>query len=168
MLLRIALIGLTLTLTPAAIRAQGTEIAFGSLAHDSALPVEVTAEALRVDQASGSAVFDGDVLVGQGDMRLSADRVLVVYGTPEETTRRRIERLEASGNVLLTLAEEAAEGDEAVYSIDDAQIVMTGNVLLTQGNSAISGQRLVVDLDRGTATMAGRVRTVYQPTAGTE
>lgn len=166
MLLRVAVTVLAIVLTPAPAPAQGTQIAFGTLAHDNSLPVEITAQQLSVDQADGTAIFSGDVLIGQGDMRLSADRVLVVYGAGDETTRRRIERLEASGTVLMTLGAEAAEAQEAIYTIDTAQVVMTGNVLLTQGGSAIAGQRLTVDLGRGTGTMAGRVRTVFQPDGG--
>ncbi|MGC9418406.1 MAG: lipopolysaccharide transport periplasmic protein LptA [Rhodovulum sp.] len=159
---RVALAALTLSLGPAVALAQGAEIAFGTLSHDKTLPVEVTSERLSVDQSDGTAIFTGDVLVGQGGMRLSADEVLVVYAG-EAPDSRRIARMEATGKVVLALGAEAAEADRAVYTIDSGSIVMTGNVLLTQGDSAISGQRLVVDLDRGTGTMEGRVRTVLQP-----
>ena len=159
---RVALAVLALALGPAVALSQNAEIAFGALSHDKTLPVEVTAERLSVDQSDGTAIFTGEVLVGQGDMRLSADEVLVVYAG-EGSASRRIARMEASGQVVLALGAEAAEADRAVYTIDSGSIVMTGNVLLTQGQSAISGERLVVDLDRGTGTMEGRVRTVLQP-----
>ncbi|TCO69934.1 lipopolysaccharide transport periplasmic protein LptA [Rhodovulum euryhalinum] len=159
---RVALATLALALDSSFALAQGAEIAFGALAHDRTQPVEVTAERLSVDQTDGTAVFTGGVLVGQGDMRLSADQVLVVYDSPEAASRR-IARMEASGKVVLALGAEAAEAERAVYTIDSGTIVMTGSVLLTQGQSAISGERLVVDLNRGTGAMEGRVRTVLQP-----
>ncbi|ANB33154.1 LptA/OstA family protein [Rhodovulum sulfidophilum] len=160
---RAGLAALALVLTiPAGAGAQGAEIAFGSLNHDSSLPVEVTAESLSVDQGDGTAVFTGDVVVGQGQMRLAAGRMLVVYGAGG-AGGGRISRLEASGSVVLTLDAEAAEADKAVYDIGAATIVMTGNVLLTQDGNAIEGQRLVVDLTRGTGSMEGRVRTVLTP-----
>ncbi|WP_414898927.1 lipopolysaccharide transport periplasmic protein LptA [Rhodovulum sp. YEN HP10] len=147
---------------PAGAGAQGAEIAFGALEHDSSLPVEVTAESLSVDQGDGTAVFTGDVVVGQGQMRLAAERMLVVYGAGGAGSGK-ISRLEASGSVVLTLGAEAAEAQEAVYDIGAATVVMTGNVLLTQDGNAIEGQRLVVDLTRGTGAMEGRVRTVLTP-----
>ena len=61
------------------IAAQGTNVAFGTIRQDTGLPVEVTADNLSVDQGDGTAVFTGNVLIGQGEMRLSAARVLVVY-----------------------------------------------------------------------------------------
>jgi lipopolysaccharide export system protein LptA len=57
---------------------------------------------------------------------------------------------------------DAAEGDEAIYTLADRVVVMTGDVLLTQEQSAISGEVLTVQLDDGTGVMEGRVRTILQ------
>ena len=83
---------------PGLARAQGAEVAFGGLKADTSLPVEVTADVLSVNQTDGTAIFSGNVLVIQGEMRLSADRLEVIYGNAE---RSRIERLHASGEVTL-------------------------------------------------------------------
>lgn len=140
--------------------AQGAEVAFGGIRADTSLPVEVTADALSVSQTDGTAVFTGNVLVVQGEMRLSAERVEVVYGSAD---RSRIERLHASGQVTLVSGKDAAEAADAVYTIDSGAVEMTGNVLLTQGANTIAGQKLVVDLASGTGRMEGRVTTVLQP-----
>ncbi len=139
--------------------AQQAAIAFGGLKADTTLPVEVQADQLAVNQADGSAVFTGNVLVGQGEMRIAAGSVRVEYSSDG----KGIERLFATGGVTLTNASDAAEAREAVYTIDSGNVVMTGDVLLTQGNSAISGQKLVIDLKAGTGVMEGRVQTVFQP-----
>ena len=57
---------------------------------------------------------------------------------------------------------EAAEAERAVYSIDDATIIMSGGVILTQGRNALSADRLIVDLNRGTGRLEGRVKTILQ------
>ncbi|ETW12409.1 hypothetical protein ATO8_12691 [Roseivivax marinus] len=142
--------------------AQGTEVAFGGMRQDSSLPVEISADQLEVSQSDGTALYTGNVVIGQGEMRLAAPRVLVVYGEQAG----RIDRLEASGGVTLVSGEEAAEADQADYDIDAGTVEMTGNVLLTQGQNALTSERMVVDLDTGTAQMAGRVRTVLQPGEG--
>jgi lipopolysaccharide export system protein LptA len=120
--------------------------------------VEVTADALDVDQDGGSAVFTGNVVIGQGEMRLSAARVVVTYSQNQQG----IERMEATGNVTLVSGPDAAEAQRADYNIDDGVIVMTGDVLLTRGQSALTSERMVVDLDTGEARMTGRVRTILQ------
>jgi lipopolysaccharide export system protein LptA len=142
-----------------AVGAQGTSVAFGTMQRDTDAPVEVTSEQLSVDQATGTAIFTGDVLIGQGDMRLSAPRVLVVY----KEGQSGIERLEATGGVTLVSGLDAAESERADYDIDTGVIVMTGDVLLTQGANALTADRMTVRLDDGTAQMAGRVKTVLQP-----
>lgn len=56
-----------------------TNINLGGIAADPSAPVEVTADNLNVDQDTGSAVFSGNVVIGQGDLRLSAPSVQVTY-----------------------------------------------------------------------------------------
>ena len=147
---RLALL-LTLLATP--LHAQG--LAFGGLAQDASKPVEITADSLAVDQATGVATFTGHVVIGQGALRLSAGKVVVHYGQAQE-----ISALEASGGVTLASATEAAEAQNARYDLTRREVVMTGNVLVTQGRSAISGETLTLDLDSGSGTMTGRVRSI--------
>ncbi|QFU07112.1 Lipopolysaccharide export system protein LptA precursor [Rhodobacteraceae bacterium THAF1] len=151
-------IALLLLLTGPAI-AQG-QVDFGGLTQDTSLPVEVTADQLDVNQNDGSAVFNGNVLVTQGEMRLTAQRILVNYAGQD---LGRIQTLNATGGVTLVNGAEAAESQEAVYDIDSGEVVMTGEVLLTQGQTALSGNRLVIDLETGTGRMEGRVRTIFEP-----
>ena len=145
--------------------AQGADVAFGALKHDSSQPVEIAADQLQVNQETGRAVFQGNVEVGQGEMRLAAQRVEVEYEGGDSSTGE-VQRLHATGGVTLSSGAEAAEAREAVYTIESSQIVMTGDVLMTQGQNALSGQKLTVNLDDGTGVMEGRVRTVFQSDDG--
>lgn len=155
-----ALIFSTLLAIPAGpLAAQSTNLAFGAIRADTSLPVEVTAQTLDVNQADGSAEFNGDVLVAQGEMRLSADRVLVIYDEDQSA----IQRLEATGDVVLVSGPDAAEADRAEYTIGTGVIVMTGNVLLTQGANALTSDKMTVNLVTGTAQMVGRVKTILNP-----
>jgi lipopolysaccharide export system protein LptA len=156
-MLRLALL-LTLTLSMPAM-AQQAQVAFGGLKQDTSLPVEIEADSLTVNNADGSAEFTGNVLVGQGDMRLRAGAIRVEYGADGRT----IDRLVASGGVTLANGAEAAEAREAIYTIASGEVVMTGDVLLTQGQTALSGQKLVIDLKAGTGRMEGRVQTTFIP-----
>lgn len=159
MLPRSLFLALTAGWLASAAFAQGTNLAFGGLKADPTKPVEVTADALDVDQTDGTALFTGNVVVGQGEMRLSATEVQVVY----KQDRSGIERLIATGEVVLVNGPDAAESEKADYTIDTGIIIMTGNVLLTQGQNALSGEQLNVDLTTGTARMTGRVRTILIP-----
>ncbi len=161
---RICALALCLALAAAAAAAQGsgTRVAFGAVKADTSLPVEVTADTLAVRQSDGSAEFTGNVRVGQGEMRLSARRVLVIYSEAGNA----VERLEAVGDVILVNGPDAAQAERADYSIDSGVIVMTGDVLLTQGANALTSDRMTVNLSTGTADMAGRVKTILQADDG--
>ncbi|MBY5987109.1 lipopolysaccharide transport periplasmic protein LptA [Roseovarius atlanticus] len=149
---------------PLGAAAQGAQVAFGNTAQDSSLPVEVTADNLDVNQQDGTAVFTGNVLIGQGEMRLSAPRVLVVY----KNDQSGIEELQATGGVTLVSGEDAAEASRADYNVDTGLIEMEGDVLLVQGINALSGDKMFVDTRAGTARVTGRVKTILQPEDGNE
>jgi len=153
--LKTALFCATLVVTSPAL-AQ-TNINLGAVNADPNAPVEITADNLSIDQASGSAVFQGNVVMGQGDLRLSAGRVQVIYNDASGD----ISRLSASGGVTFVTETEAAEASTAEYNLDAGTLVMSGDVLLTQGASAIASDRMRVDLTTGAAQMDGRVRTIF-------
>ena len=147
---------LCLVCKPLFVAAQGTAVSFGTLKANTELPVEVTSESLDVNQGDGSALFEGAVLISQGDMRLSADSVRVI----NKSEGRGIERLEARGNVVLVSGPDAAESNEADYTVESGEVLMRGNVLVTQGATSISAESMTVDLTTGNAVLSGRVKTI--------
>lgn len=151
-------LSLSLVFAATSLLAQSTQVAFGTIQENSGLPVEVTADNLAVDQNAGTALFTDNVIVIQGEMRLSADNVLVVY----DTSAQAIDRIEATGNVVLISGQDAAESERADYNVDDGTIVMRGSVLVAQGPSAMTADTMTVQLSDGTAQMSGRVKTVLQ------
>ena len=157
--LRSFALGLFLALMSSSVIAQGANVNFGTFKADPTQPVEVTSDSLDVNQASGSAEFSGNVLINQGEMRLSAQKVVVIYN--QEIGG--IDRLEATGDVVLVNGPDAAAADRAEYTIDDGVIVMTGNVLLTQGPNALTSDKMTVNLTTGTANLVGRVKTIINP-----
>jgi lipopolysaccharide export system protein LptA len=161
-------IGLTAALLSilAAAAAAQTTVPFGTSRHDASQPVEVTSDRLDLDQGTGTAVFSGTVRVGQGELRLAADRVQVFYDPKAQGNTGPIQRLIATGNVTLANGSEAAEASQATYEVASGRVDMQGDVLLTQGSNALSGDRLAIDLNANTARMEGRVRTLFVPRSG--
>ncbi len=144
--------------------AQGAQVAFGTTPQDSGQPVEVTADNLNVNQNDGTAIFTGNVLIGQGEMRLSAPRVLVVY----LEDNAGIESLNATGGVTIVSRPDAAEASQADYNVQTGLIEMEGDVLLVQGVNALTGDKAFIDTRAGTARVTGRVKTILQPESGNE
>lgn len=140
--------------------AAAQDMTFGGIRADISAPVEVAADSLSVNQADGTAVFTGNVVIGQGEMRLSAAEVHVEYA---EGGQNRIRALRATGDVTLVSGPDAAEAQSAVYDVESGEVTLTGEVVLSQGANVLTGDEMVVDLATGTAQVQGRVRTILQP-----
>jgi lipopolysaccharide export system protein LptA len=154
-ILSIALTGLLLTFSyPATAQ---INIGFGGVAYDERQPVEVTADGLTVDQSTGEAVFTGNVIVVQGDLRMAAGVVRIVYTTDGA---QDVSEVIATGGVLVTRGADAAEGGSARFNIATSLLTLTGDVLVTQGPTAIAGDSMVVNMRTGSGSVEGRVRTV--------
>jgi len=153
-------------LAPAASAQQGT-------AHDTALPIEIAADALEVQQEKQIAVFSGNVDAQQGNIKLRADRIWVHYqgdADVDADAAQAISKIDAEGQVFFSSGAETAEGDQGTYDVDNGVITLTGEVVLTQGNNVIKGNRVVFDLTTGQSTMDGdksggdgRVRGLFVP-----
>ncbi len=161
MIVRSVLFALSIVLCSGTAWAQGANVGFGGADYDSSLPVEITADQLDVNQTDGTAKFTGNVVIGQGEMRMTGAVVDVDYGQNPEGDNS-IERLHATGGVTLFNGLEAAEAREALYTLETGVVVLTGDVVLTQGENAMAGEKLTVNLDTGTGVMEGRVRVVFK------
>jgi lipopolysaccharide export system protein LptA len=140
-------------------------------AHDTALPIEIAADALEVQQEKQIAVFSGNVDAQQGNIKLRADRIWVHYqGDADADAAQAISKIDAEGQVFFSSGAETAEGDQGTYDVDNGVITLTGEVVLTQGYNVIKGNRVVFDLTTGQSTMDGdksggdgRVRGLFVP-----
>lgn len=155
-----------LTLTWQTASAQGVEVPFGGLEHDASQAIEIAADQLQIDQADGTAQFVGNVVIGQGDMRMMAGRVQVFYRSESsDSATGAVDRLIATEGVTLTSGAEAAEAEQAEFLVSESVILMSGDVILTQGRNAIAAETLRIDMTTGTAFLDGRVRTIFQPSS---
>jgi lipopolysaccharide export system protein LptA len=121
--------------------------------HDSNAPVNYAADRIELQDKAQRVVLSGNVDITQGDLRMRAARSTVAY-TNQGTLK--IQRLDATGSVLVTRGNESASGDVAVYDFDRRIITMAGNVALRRGTDTMNGGRLVMDLNTGVSSIDGR------------
>jgi lipopolysaccharide export system protein LptA len=127
--------------------------------HDSNAPVNFTADRIEVQDRADRVMVSGNVEVTQAGMTLNAARMTVAYrqqpgGTG--TSGVEIDRIDASGNVVVRKGTDTAKGNVAIYDLNSRLITMLGNVSLTQGTNKLTGGRLVMDLNSGRSTVDGR------------
>ena len=127
--------------------------------HDRRAPIDLAADRAEAQDRADRAIFAGNVVVRQGDLTLRTTRLTLAYASQNGID---INRIDASGGVVVTSPSETAKGDFAVYDLDQGLITMVGNVRLERGGSYLSGARLTIDLDTGRAVMDGGLRGVNQ------
>ena len=127
--------------------------------HDSNAPVDVTADRLEVQDRADRAMFAGNVKARQGNLTLDTARLTIAYSSGDGI---QIDRLDASGGVVVTSPSETARGNFAVYDLDRKLITVVGDVRLARQGSTINGSRLLIDLNTGRAVMDGGAPGVGQ------
>lgn len=124
----------------------------GRAGFNSNAPVDVEADRIEVQDRADRAIFSGNVVARQGNMTMNAARLTVAY---TNTSGVDVQRLEASGGVVLRTPSETARGNFAIYDVNRRIVTLTGGVHLTQGQNRVQGGRLVLDLNSHRAVMDG-------------
>ncbi len=138
-------------------------LAFGSVAgaqtisgFNSNQPVNYAADRIELQDRQNRVVLSGDVVITQGDLRLTAARTTVAY---TDAGSLRIQRIDATGGVNVVRGNERASGSAAVYDFNRRVIVLSGNVALRRGSDTLDGGRLVIDLNTGLSSVDGAGNT---------
>ena len=124
--------------------------------HNSNAPVDFSAGSIEVQDRADRVVLSGGVTVTQAGMTVTSQRMTVAYSRQGGTD---VNRLDATGGVVVTKGDERASGNVAIYDLDRRLITMVGNVQLTQRGNRLNGGRMVIDLNSGRATVDGRGAT---------
>ena len=127
--------------------------------HNSDGPIDISSQRIEVQDRANRAVFAGDVIARQGALSLSTARLTVAYTS---SGGLEINRLDASGGVVVRSPSETARGNFGIYDLDRKLITLVGEVQLNRGGSQINGQRLTIDLNSGRAVVDGGLRGVGQ------
>lgn len=125
----------------------------GFSGHNSDAPVNYAADHIQLLDKENRVLLSGNVDITQDDLRMRAARGTVAYTNDGGV---KIQRLDATGDVLVTRGNQSARGDVATYDFNRRIITMVGNVVLHRGSDSMNGARLVIDLDSGLSTVDGR------------
>ena len=138
-------------------------LSFGSIAmaqgatsalkgHNADAPIDVASDRIEVQDRADRAIFSGNVRVKQAALTLDTQRLTLSYSGGDGV---KINRLDASGGVVVRSPSETARGNFGVYDLDRKLITLIGAVQLNRGGSQINGQRLTIDLSSGRAVVDG-------------
>ena len=135
-----------------ALAGAGVAYAAGLASHDSTAPVNYAADRIELQDKANRVLLIGNVEISQNDLRLRAARTVVAYTNDGGI---HIQRIDASGGVVITRGNERAQGDVANYDFNRRIITLVGNVALRRGGDVSNGGRLVIDLQSGLSSFVG-------------
>lgn len=147
---RNAAIGFALTCAAMAGIQAGAQALAG---HNSNAPVNYAADRIELQDRQNRVILSGNVDITQAGLRLQAARTLVNY---TDAGSLRIQRIMATGGVVVNRGNERAVGDVAVYDFNRRIITLVGDVRLNRGGDTLNGGRLVIDLNTGISSVDGR------------
>ena len=121
------------------VAAAQSQVAFGSMAQDTSAPVEVSADSLSVNQSDGTALYTGNVVIGQGDIATGgngADSFVLGDWFAPEAEAARLMDFDAAEDQLLVVFDDSDtdEGPELELRSDPddpevTQILVGGTVM---------------------------------------
>jgi lipopolysaccharide export system protein LptA len=97
----------------------------------------ITSRRLSLDQEQRRAVFEENVLVVDGDLTLTADK-MTVFMSPSNT----VETIQAEGRIHATQGDRVAIARRADYDGRAGKIVLTGDPKLQQGRDILKGDTI--------------------------
>ena len=125
----------------------------GIASHNSNAPVNYAADRIELQDRENRVVLSGNVVIDQAGLSVRSARTLVNY---DDSGTLRIDRITATGGVVVTRGNERASGEVAIYDFNRRIITMAGNVRLRRGSDTLNGGRLVIDLRSGLSSVDGR------------
>lgn len=124
--------------------AQAAETA--AIKDEGGTPLEITSARSSWDLKARTARFEENVVLTRGDVTMTCKTLDVRYAGD------RIDRVVASGNVVVTRGDRQARADHAELQGKNGQITLTGSPRLSEGPNTLVGLRIVLFLDDEKAT----------------
>ena len=135
-------------------------------------PIQVEADRGEVLERQKRAIYTGNVDVTQGDARLRADKVTVVYDGQTDSTASGtgfgdLTAIIAEGEVFYVTPDLKARGNKGTYDAMTEVIRLEGDVIITRGDDVARGEHLELYLRDGRSVLGdaegGRIKTVLTP-----
>lgn len=134
-------------------------------------PIEISADRGNLDQLKGVTVWQGNVIIIQGTLKLNADRATVTQDKQGNQT------MQATGNQVVFRQKmdgknEWIEGqsNQLDYNTVTHVAVLTGNARVKRGNDLVIGNVItynteteLYEVSSGASSNGGRVTAIIQP-----
>lgn len=145
------------------------------LASDRSQPIQIEADRATLDEKAGTSVYEGNVHLQQGTLRLFGDRMAV------QVRDNQVDNITIDGKPATFSqrpdkadTDQHAEADHIEYHTGDQRLILQGNAMIRQSDKEqFSSNRIIFNLRENTVSAGGdsaggRVRITLQPDVAPE
>jgi len=116
-------------------------------------PINIEADKATLNEKEGKSVYTGNVVLTQGDIRVSAEVITVL------SQAGKLSRITATGNPVIYRQDSlkndiTAEARHLNYFANESRIVLQENAKLSQGRNSFSGNQIEYHTDTEVVTAA--------------
>jgi len=135
-------------------------------------PINIAADKLDYFDKEQKAIYSGNVIVVQGDTRLNASVLTILFDrnteggkSSSQNSNSQLRWMKGDGPVTIVSKDQVGVGNSLVYDKVKGKFFLLGNVSLSQGENITRGDELVYDLQTGQAVVSskGRVKSRIVP-----
>ena len=143
-----------------------------ALSTDSEQPIEIEADFAELDDVDGTTVYIGNVVVVQGSIRMTGDRLRVNFTAERDLKDAYLEGRLATFKQTPNDQQEDVEGEALLieYHALESMLILIEKAKVTQGERLTQGHRINYDTERSIVTVrssrAGKPNIDEQPKAG--
>ncbi len=128
----------------------------------------ITSQTMTVQGKSRQTTFEGMVVLTKRDFVMRADHMVVTFKKgvqagsqqTEGGTASQIDRIEASGKVVIEKSDGKATCGRALYDKDEEKLVLTESPVAWQGGTKVEGSQMTMFLKEERSIVEGGSRVV--------
>jgi lipopolysaccharide export system protein LptA len=127
------------------------------LSSDFEQPIEIEADYAELDEEKGETVYIGNVVVVQGSIIMTGDRLTANFTSERELEDAVLEGRLATFKQTPESGEKDIEGEAEIVEMQAFENIfyLTGKAKVTQGKRLTQGHHISYDTERGLATVRG-------------
>ena len=133
---------------------------------NSGAPLNIAGDRMEASQKDREIIFEGHVVVQQGDLTISGKALRVVAVASDKPNQDsmmdKIDRIEIEGEVRISQKERLATAEKAVYYHQENKIVLMGNPTVSQGQDKLMGRLITLYIKEGKSVVEGGEATPVQ------
>lgn len=141
-------------------------------------PIKITSDTMTVLNQAQQAVFKGNVVLTKGTLTVQSDEMVVFYKDKPKvsspappstesaksggTSKVNIEKIVATGQVIIKRDEGRATCRKAVFYMDQQKIELMGNPIAWQEGNQVKGEKIIMFLDEDRTIVEGGSQVIIK------